>query len=99
MRRAGDKIRLMRRNLFAGDLDAPLRSGRNRRQHILLALNQRSRIVTGGLKAVPVGNRIGGARLYAIAAEDTAVVIDVVDAGVALAAGDSRGFGVFGRFN
>src|SRR5271155_1765476 len=42
-----------------------------------------------------VGDRIGWARLHAIAAEYTSIVVDVVDAGVALGARNSGFSGVF----
>ena len=43
-----------------------------------------------------VGDGVGGAGLDTVAAEDAAVVIDVVDLGVTLGAGDTLFGGVFG---
>ena len=68
-------------------------------KHILFAFDQRGRVVAGRFEAVAVRDRVGGAGLHTIAAEDAAVVIDVVDLGVALAAGDPRGGGILGRFD
>ncbi len=50
----------------------------------------------GQLEAVAVGDGVGGAGLHAVAAEDAAVVVDVVDLGVALGGGDALLGGVFG---
>ena len=46
-----------------------------------------------------VRDGVGGAGLDAIAAEDAARVIDVVDLGVALAGGDALRFGILGGFD
>ncbi len=46
-----------------------------------------------------VGDGIGGAGLDAVAAEDAAVVVDIVDLGVALGAGDARLFSVLCGFD
>ena len=46
-----------------------------------------------------VGDGVGGAGFHAIAAEDAAVVIDVVDLGVALAAADADLLGILGGFD
>src|SRR5208283_3552295 len=53
----------------------------------------------GQLKAVAVSDRVGGAGLNAITAEDAAVVVDVVDLGVALRRGDADRFGVIRGFD
>src|SRR5262245_31557961 len=68
---------------------------RNGREHILLTLNESGGIEAGNLEAMPVGDCVGGASFHAVAAEDTAVVVDVVYLGVALAAGDTHSIGVF----
>src|SRR5664280_440201 len=54
-------------------------AGRRRGKHVLFAFDQRGSIVAGRFESVAVGDGVGGARLHAVAAEDTAVVIDVVD--------------------
>jgi hypothetical protein len=46
-----------------------------------------------------VRDRVGGARFHAVTAEYAAIVIDIVHFGVTLAAGNSRGCGVLGRFD
>src|SRR5208337_2269663 len=55
-------------------------------QQLLLAVYQVAGVVGGQFEAVAVGNCVGGAGLHAIAAEDAAVVIDVVHLGVAFGA-------------
>ena len=46
-----------------------------------------------------VGDGVGGAGFDAVAAEDAAVVVDVVDLGVALGGGDALLLGVLGRLD
>src|SRR6202043_1013309 len=58
-------------------------------QHLLLAVNQIAGVESRQLESMSMGNRIGRASLHAIAAENAAVVIDVVDLGVALGATDT----------
>ena len=48
---------------------------------------------------MPVSNGISGAGLYAIAAKNAAIVVDVVDLGVALTAAEALFGRVFGCFN
>ena len=45
-----------------------------------------------------VGDGVGGAGFYAVSAEDTAGIIDVVNFRVAFASGDAVGVCVFGSF-
>ena len=70
-----------------------------RPQQFLFGVDQRRRIVAGDFEIVAVGDGVGGAGFHAVAAEDAAVVVDVVDIGVALAAAEAFGGGVFGRFD
>src|SRR5215469_6030765 len=70
-----------------------------RGQQLLLAINQVAGIIGSQLKAVPVGDGVSGTRLDAVAAEDAAVVINVVDLRVALSAADAVLFSVLSRFN
>ena len=69
-------------------------------EKLLFAVDQRIDVIGGELKTVPVRNRIRRARFNAITAENAARIIDVVDAGVALARGDAvcvnvlRGFDI-----
>src|ERR1700681_4768676 len=71
-----------------------LRAGRNRRQHVLFPFDQRYGIVAGHFEAVAMSDGIGGAGFHAITAEDAAVVIDAVNAGVTLTARDAKPGGV-----
>src|ERR1700723_2903803 len=68
-------------------------------QHLLLAINQ----IAGGksrqLEPVPMRNRIRRTRLHAIPTKNTPVVIDVVDAGVALGAAHAVFGGVVGSLD
>lgn len=84
---------------FCFRLEWVMRALGDGRQHVFFAINQRGRIVAGVLESVPVRNGIGGASFHAVAAEDAARIIDVVDAGVALAAADPERVGVLTRFD
>src|SRR6185312_14539583 len=68
-------------------------------QHLFLAVDQRGGVIAGDLEAMAVGDGVGGAGLHAISAEDAAVVIDVVDLGVAFAAADAQLGSILGRFD
>src|SRR6516225_7650546 len=72
---------------------------RHRRQHVFLAHNERGSVVAGQLETMPVRDGIGWARLDAIPAKDTAVVIDVVNLGVALSTGNPSGLGILRGFD
>ena len=65
------------------------RQGAERHQHVFLAHHQVGGVQRGQLETVAVGDGVGGAGFNAIAAEDAAVVVDVVDLGVALGGGDA----------
>jgi hypothetical protein len=65
-------------------------------EQVFLAHNQIGGVQRGEFEAVAMGDGIGGARLDAIATEDAAVVVYVVDLGVALSAGDAYRFRVLG---
>src|ERR1019366_10625273 len=52
-------------------------------------------VQSGKLEAVAVGDGVGWACFNAVATEDAAVVVDVVDLGVALGGGDTDFLGVF----
>jgi hypothetical protein len=56
----------------------------HRNQHVFLAHHQIGGVQRGELKTVAVGNGIGRTSFNAVSAEDAAVVVDVVDLGVAL---------------
>src|SRR5205823_4981024 len=61
-------------------------AGRHRGKHVFLPFNQCGGVVAGNLEPVTMSDGIGGTGFHAITAEDAAVVIDVVNAGVAFAA-------------
>ncbi len=70
-------------------------SGRGSEQ-LLFAVDQVSRVHRRQLEAMAVGNGVGRTSLDTVAAENAAVVVDVVDLGVTFRAGDAILFGVLG---
>ena len=68
-------------------------------QHVFLAHHQVRCIQAGEFETVSVRDRVRWAGLDAIAAEDAAVVVDVVNLGIALGAGDTLFGGVLVRFD
>ena len=74
-------------------------SARNGSQQLLFAINKVSRIESGQLEAVSMGDRVRGAGLDAVSAEDAAVVVDVVDGGISFGAADAIFRRVFGSFD
>ena len=73
--------------------------GRHGGQHLLFAINQIGGVEGRQLEAVSVGNCVGRAGLDAISAKNAAVVIDVVNLGVAFAAAHAFLGRIFGRFD
>src|SRR5260370_3220656 len=71
---------------------------RRRRQHLFFPVNQIARTKTRQLESMAMGNRVGGASLHTVTAKYASIVVDVVDASVALSAGDSGFSGVFRGF-
>ena len=65
-----------------------------RHQHIFLAHDQVGGVQGGQLEAMAVCDGVGGAGLDTVAAEYAAVVVNVVDLGVALGGGDAPLLGV-----
>ena len=65
-------------------------------EQIFLAHDERGGVERGELEAVAMGDGVGGAGFDAVAAEDAAVVVDVIDLGIALGGGDTDFFGVLG---
>src|ERR1700680_2022731 len=63
-------------------------------QHLLFAVNQVAGVKTRDFEPVPVGDGVGGTGLHAVTAEDAAVVVDVIDPGVALGPADPVLLGV-----
>jgi len=68
-------------------------------QHLLFAVDQVAGIEGCDFEAVSVGNGVGGTGFHAVAAENTSVIVDVVDLGVALGAADAGSFGVVARLD
>ena len=68
-------------------------------EHLLLTINQIAGVERGQLKAVTMRDGIGGAGLNAVAAENTSIVIDVVNLGVSFGATDALFRGVIGGFD
>ena len=62
---------------------------------MLFAVDQRRGVVAGKLETMAVRDRVGWASLDAIAAENAAIVIDVVDLGVAFGTAEAGLGGVF----
>src|SRR5262245_12213051 len=89
----------MRGNLLLGFHRGGMGAGRYGSEHVLFALDKRGSIETGDFKAVAVSDGVGRARFYAISTKNTAVVINVVDARITLAAGDPQFFGIFRGFD
>jgi hypothetical protein len=58
----------------------------HRCQHLLFTVDQAAHVEAGHLESMPVRDGVGGAGLHAISAEDTPIVVDVVDLSVALGA-------------
>jgi hypothetical protein len=72
---------------------------RPRCQQLLFSINQIRGIECCDLKTVTVRDGVGGASLHAISAKNTAVVVDVVDLGVALGAADPVLVRILGGLN
>src|SRR5579859_2068309 len=68
-------------------------------QHLFFAIDQTGGVEGGNLEAVAVSNGVGGAGLDAVAAEDAAVVVNVIDLGIALGAADAVLGGILGGLN
>src|SRR5579872_645062 len=68
-------------------------------QHVFFAFDQRGCVVAGYFETVAMGDGVSGTGLDAIAAKDAAVVVDVVDLGVTLAARDANLLGIFRRLD
>jgi hypothetical protein len=68
-------------------------------EELFFAVNEGVDVVGGKLDVVTVGNGIGRASVNAVAAEDAAGIVNIIDAGVALPRGDAIGFVVFSGFD
>ena len=65
-------------------------------EQVFLAIDHVGDVVGGEFEAVTVGDGVGGASLDAVAAEDAAGVVNVVNLGVAFAGADAGFGGVVG---
>ncbi len=72
---------------------------RHRNQHVLFSVDQRRSVVAGEFETVAMRNGVCWTGLDTIAAEDTTVVIDVVNLRVPLAAAKAFPVGILGPFN
>src|SRR5579863_2109297 len=64
-------------------------------QHLLFAIDQIAGIERGNFKTMPMRNCVRRARLHAVPAKYTSIVVDVVDVGIALGAAHAVFGGVF----
>jgi hypothetical protein len=81
-----------------GGFDGEL-GGRPGFEELLFAIDHGVDVVGSEFEAVSVSNGVGGAGFDAIAAEDAAGIVDVVDLGVTVGVGDAILGGVFGGFD
>ena len=103
-----DESRLAPLSDLCGDAAFVVRTVENRvrahmrgsdRQQLLLAVNQVAGIESGEFKSVAVGDGIGRTGFHAVSAKNAAVIVNVVDLGVALSARNADLIGVFRRFD
>src|SRR4051812_46902641 len=71
----------------------------NRGQHVFLGIDERGGVVAGHLETVPVRDRVSRAGFDAISAENAAIVVDVINLRVTLAAADPDLLGVLSGFD
>jgi rhodanese-related sulfurtransferase len=68
-------------------------------EKLFFAVDQGIDVISGELKTVSVGNGVRRACFNTVTAENAPGVIDVVNAGVAFASGDTAGIGILSGFN
>src|SRR5580704_3235789 len=68
-------------------------------QHLLFAIDQPAGIKTGNFKTMPMRNSVRRTSLHTVPTKYTSIVIDIIDAGVALGAAHAVFGGVFGGFD
>ena len=68
-------------------------------EKFFFAVDQGIDVVRGEFESVPMRNRVRGAGFHAIPAENTARIIDVVNAGIAFARGNPVSICVFSGFD
>jgi hypothetical protein len=74
-------------------------AGRPRFKKLFFAVNQGVDVVGGQLDAVAMGDGVCGAGLDAVAAENAARIVDVVDLGVAFTGRNALGVRIFSGFD
>jgi hypothetical protein len=68
-------------------------------EKLFFAVDQGIDVISGELKTVSVGNGVRRTCFNTVTAENAPGVIDVVNAGVAFASGDTAGIGILSGFN
>src|ERR1700722_19048581 len=76
-----------------------MRQPNQRDQHIFLAMDQGGRVQRSQFEAMSMSDGIRWTGLHAVAAKDAAVVVNVIDLGIAVGAGDSLLRGILGRLD
>jgi hypothetical protein len=76
-----------------------VRKQRSRNEEVFFAHDQGRSVEAGEFEAVAMRDGVGGTGFDAVAAEDAAVVVDVVDLSVALGGGDAYFFSVLRGFD
>ena len=66
---------------------------------MFLAVDQIAGVKRGQLKPVAMGDSVGRAGFYTVSAKNAAVVVDVIDLGVAFGTTHPDFLGIFGGFN
>jgi hypothetical protein len=72
---------------------------RQRSQHLFFRIDQCCCVVAGKFKPVAVRDGVSGTGFDTITTEDATVVVDIVDAGIALSAAEANDIRVFRRFD
>ncbi len=68
-------------------------------EQLFFAIDEGVGVVGGDFEAMAVGDGVAGASFNTIAAENAAIVVDVVDLGIALRRADSMLAGIFSRLD
>src|ERR1700722_10131445 len=71
----------------------------NGSEHVLFGVDERRRVVARHFEAMPMSDGVGRTGFDAIPAENTAVIVDVINLRVTLAAADTHLIGVLGGFD
>src|SRR5262249_32997876 len=87
------------RRLFGSGFQFAGHAGSERSQQLLFAIDKIRRVEGGEFEAVSVSDCVGRTGFNTVSAEDAAVVVDVVNRGVALGAADAILCGVLGSLD